>query len=1198
MYTGRSTSNTPLDDRPTSDRHRPHYPDDDLSEPRTSGGFLGFLAGPRDQFPLHMACSRPSGVLTIVQQLIRATGKDCRMAMDKDGATPLFLAAECGNTTVCRELLQHAGEQQVTQLKQVDGHTPLHICAWEGDDSMNGEIALHIASRHGMLKMVQALLAEGADPTWQSKTGENPLHIAVRYCHWEVADELVTFITREKSHLDAVMLVNQQNVEGETPIHYAGELTKNHAHHEFEDTDMMKLLLLYDGDVNLQTKLTQETPLHYCARAGNADIMIEIVKHIGPSKTQSAVNKQAKNGWSPLLVASEQGHLDIVKILLKHNARVDVFDEHGKAALHLAGENGHEGVADVLLWHRAFVNAKSKLGVTPLHLAAENGYMKLQGQTPLHLAAENDHSDVVKLFLKHRPELVTMANTNGMTCAHIAASKGSVAVVKELMRFNKTVVTTARNRTNDSTALHLASAGGHADVVRVLLDAGASATDENATGFTALHVAARYGQTEFVREMLSKVPATVCSEPPHTGATDVTRETGPEHGFTPLHMAAQSGHEGLVRVLLNYPGVQADAPTVVNLHVKDKRGRTGLHLAASNGHLDMVALLLGQGADIDVYDKVSSPKYETKDGKVPICYAAAFNHAEVLSYLMKKGHDTHILMEDKKFTFDLMVVGKQSNNACIEEFILVSKAPVETAVKLSQQFRLLAIKEKERAKDLVAVGDYCESMATELNAIASSINGAGMLLKSVDNRGSPFLDILIECEQKEVVSHPSVQKYLSEVWMGHLSHWSGWKMLVLFIMMLVVPPVWLALSLPFKHNFNKVPVIKFMSYLVSHIYLIVLFILTVVIPLVPISWSGDLLPHWYEWLLLAWLSGLIVSQLTNPEDRAGLGWIKVIILVICVVGVCVHIIGFAFPFSVKPDDQAAGVNNKRLECIYIRNQFFGFALMLCFAQLMDFLSFHHLFGPWAIIIRDLMKDLVRFLVILSIFMAGFTLNLAAVYQPVYDAIPQDPDKGNGTGAGGAITDSVIQTFEMLFFALFGLVEPESLPPIHRNPSWSVDLAKIVFGIYLLVSLIVLINLLIAMMSDTYQRIQAQSDTEWKFGRAKLFRNMNKTSATPSPLNLHYIDEEEDLETHMDARAADGQGPHGANNNFLADANISRATMRIDEVVNWKQVVDKYLAVSGRSEGQLALPTDRFDDSNTQPDNSADTKPAGETDLPV
>lgn len=47
----------------------------------------------------------------------------------------------------------------------------------------------------------------------------------------------------------------------------------------------------------------------------------------------------------------------------------------------------------------------------------------------------------------------------------------------------------------------------------------------------------------------------------------------------------------------------------------------------------------------------------------------------------------------------------------------------------------------------------------------------------------------------------------------------------------------------------------------------------------------------------------------------------------------------------------------------------------------------------------------------------------------------------------------------------------------------------------------LINLLIAMMSDTYQRIQAQSDKEWKFGRAILIRQMNKRSATPSPINM-------------------------------------------------------------------------------------------------
>ena len=33
-----------------------------------------------------------------------------------------------------------------------------------------------------------------------------------------------------------------------------------------------------------------------------------------------------------------------------------------------------------------------------------------------------------------------------MTVAHIAVAKGSVAVVKELVKFNKTIVKTARNK--------------------------------------------------------------------------------------------------------------------------------------------------------------------------------------------------------------------------------------------------------------------------------------------------------------------------------------------------------------------------------------------------------------------------------------------------------------------------------------------------------------------------------------------------------------------------------------------------------------------------------------------------------------------------------------------------------------------------------------------------------------------------------
>lgn len=73
----------------------------------------------------------------------------------------------------------------------------------------------------------------------------------------------------------------------------------------------------------------------------------------------------------------------------------------------------------------------------------------------------------------------------------------------------------------------------------------------------------------------------------------------------------------------------------------------------------------------------------------------------------------------------------------------------------------------------------------------------------------------------------------------------------------------------------------------------------------------------------------------------------------------------------------------------------------------------------------------------------------------------------------------IVSFELLFFAVFGQTTTEQTQVDkmagntkgRQQPEETDYLFKIVFGIYMLVSVVVLINLLIAMMSDTYQRIQ-------------------------------------------------------------------------------------------------------------------------------
>lgn len=425
-----------------------------------------------------------------------------------------------------------------------------------------------------------------------------------------------------------------------------------------------------------------------------------------------------------------------------------------------------------------------------------------------------------------------------------------------------------------------------------------------------------------------------------------------------------------------------------------------------------------------------------------------------------------------------MVCSMSVDFKSLVDFILQTPAPIYSAAKLSRHYRIESTREKERGRDLVAVSQVCSNVAVELLSLACA-NDPESLLTAVDEREIPFLDFLIETEQKDCVSHPTVQIYLGDVWRGDFK-WDDWKYFLLFILCLMCPPFWAFLCLPWKDRFHKVPIIKFICHLISHLYLILLFCLTTVVP-----WSSavySLIPRWYEWLLLIWLSGLLLSQLTDPHDRAGLGWIPIIVLFLSLIAIFLHLIANALD------------KEKRIQMIYTRNQFLALGMMLCFAQLLDFLSFHHLFGPWGVIIRDLMYDLVRFLVILLIFMVGFTAHLTAVYRPMYGE-DKEEHKVQETSFG------FFFCFELLFFSLFGLTEMNSLEPLGKHPNATHFIAKATFGIYNVITIIVLINLLIAMMSDTYQRIQRQSDTEWKFGRAKLIRNMKRSTTTPSPLNL-------------------------------------------------------------------------------------------------
>ena len=71
--------------------------------------------------------------------------------------------------------------------------------------------------------------------------------------------------------------------------------------------------------MNLCAFQHKETVFHYCASEGNVDVLQQILENLHQGQIQLAVNKQSVTGWSPLIVASSKGHLEIVKVS-NHNA--------------------------------------------------------------------------------------------------------------------------------------------------------------------------------------------------------------------------------------------------------------------------------------------------------------------------------------------------------------------------------------------------------------------------------------------------------------------------------------------------------------------------------------------------------------------------------------------------------------------------------------------------------------------------------------------------------------------------------------------------------------------------------------------------------------------------------------------------------------------------------------------------------------
>lgn len=226
----------------------------------------------------------------------------------------------------------------------------------------------------------------------------------------------------------------------------------------------------------------------------------------------------------------------------------------------------------------------------------------------LHALAADNSYQLLELVLVEGDEGLQQTDRHGQTPLNVAARLGHAEVVKVLLAAGADV---DHADCDGWTALRAAAWGGHTQVVELLLNAGANVDYCDGDQRTALRAAAWGGHEEVVSLLLA-------------AGADVNKTDC--EGRTALIAAAYMGHADIVDRLLEY---NAD------IDHEDNDGRTALSVAAlcvpiSEGYTKVVNILLERGATVD---------HEDKEGMTPLLVAAFEGHSDICELLLEAEAD-------------------------------------------------------------------------------------------------------------------------------------------------------------------------------------------------------------------------------------------------------------------------------------------------------------------------------------------------------------------------------------------------------------------------------------------------------------------------------------------------------------------------------------------------------------------------------
>ena len=453
--------------------------------------------------------------------------------VDMSGATPLMLAAQNGHVQALRHLLELGADARIR------------------DD--RGRAALHYAAERGKTCIVRELIARGADWQCVDSLGDTALHLAVANGHSAVVELLLDSGASPNAH---------DSVFGSTPLHKSAR--GGH-------TDAAELLLRWGANPNAANDLGRSA-LHVAAAYGNAQVLGALLEF------GADANLRDDNGETPLHRPAFFQHLDCIAALIEKGADVNVQDRQGNTPLHVAASMNRDRAAALLLDAGARLETRNQEGLTPLDTAVVNlhGYSVLpyvDSEIEFMVRHSEHNSEVLCALLQRGATIDPMRIPVGdrhilwphLTPPGLTRDYGDLDYTrlpelshlpdgqrKRLYELNDFDLPQLSNAMEYPSIFHDAVLKDMPDVVRALVDSGASPQTSVRLRMTPLHFAVAMDNIEMA-EILLDAGADI--EAPECNARDGRYETQrigrhDERMETALDAAVRRGQVEMARFLL------------------------------------------------------------------------------------------------------------------------------------------------------------------------------------------------------------------------------------------------------------------------------------------------------------------------------------------------------------------------------------------------------------------------------------------------------------------------------------------------------------------------------------------------------------------------------------------------------------------------------------------------------------------------